>query len=169
MTGVLGKTVEELGAYIGVIHGRLTDIVDDNLGSRPTASIETLLIALEKELPKLRAKADRYDRQTDPEEESEMDRNARLIMTMRGSRRMPVAKSWGGALAASRSTRPRTSSTGKRCRTTTQRHPARTPTGSTWSTTESSTVRSRPSQVNHSIDLAEQLGCKERVEEWIAG
>lgn len=84
MTGVLGKTVEELEAYIGSIHNRLTDIVDDNLGSRPTSSIETLLTALEKELPKLKAKADKYDRQTDPEEESEMDRNARLIMQGRG-------------------------------------------------------------------------------------
>lgn len=42
----------------GSAHSRLTAIVDENLGHRPTASIEALISALEKELPVLKDRAD---------------------------------------------------------------------------------------------------------------
>lgn len=45
----------------GKTHSRLTSIVDENLGYRPTMPIEKLLDALETELPALKAKADKFD------------------------------------------------------------------------------------------------------------
>lgn len=42
----------------GDIHYRLTRIVDENLGYRPTMPVEQLLGALEKEFPELRARAE---------------------------------------------------------------------------------------------------------------
>lgn len=62
------------GAGLGApdLHTRLTRIVDENLSYRPTAPIEALLDALEKELPKLRVAADpvicdAYGRELDDE------------------------------------------------------------------------------------------------------
>lgn len=40
------------------VHGRLTDLVDETFGYRPTMGIEALLDVLEKELPSLKAKAE---------------------------------------------------------------------------------------------------------------